>query len=108
MTAPTLRTPNDVVAAVPYLFGFHPADSLVVLAVRERSLVLQLRVDLPPPSLLEATTVQVTRAIAGHAPTGVIIMGYGLVVATAGALRAVRAAMVAQRVPILDVLRVRG
>jgi hypothetical protein len=108
MTAPTLRTPNDVVAAVPYLFGFHPADSLVVLAVRDGRLVLQLRVDLPPPSLVAATTAQVAQTIARHAPTGVIIMGYGLVVTIAGTLRAVRAAMGALRVPVLDVLRVCG
>src|SRR4051812_9307565 len=27
-----LRSPADVVSAIPYLIGFHPADSVVVLA----------------------------------------------------------------------------
>ncbi len=28
-----LRTPADLISAVPYLLGFHPADSVVVLAL---------------------------------------------------------------------------
>jgi Domain of unknown function (DUF4192) len=46
-----LKTPTDIVDAVPYLLGFQPHDSLVVLSLRgERKRVgLTARVDLPPP-----------------------------------------------------------
>jgi hypothetical protein len=47
-----LNDPGDLVAAVPHLLGFHPADSLVVVAVRAADgmlarLGLCLRADLP-------------------------------------------------------------
>jgi hypothetical protein len=56
MTTPThtdvtITAPGDLVAALPYLLGFHPVDSLIVLGQRGTGteLGLALRVDLPPP-----------------------------------------------------------
>ncbi|MGH8868654.1 MAG: DUF4192 domain-containing protein [Actinomycetes bacterium] len=51
--APTrvrLSSPGDVLAAVPHLLGFHPADSLVVVSLRGRTgrVGLCARMDLPP------------------------------------------------------------
>ncbi|MDT4993731.1 MAG: hypothetical protein QOH97_3623, partial [Actinoplanes sp.] len=58
-----LRGPAEIVAAVPYLLGFHPTDSFVVLAVHRDHLVSVLRLDLPEagtdddyPSLLHGLT----------------------------------------------------
>ncbi|MEU4802436.1 DUF4192 domain-containing protein [Actinosynnema sp. NPDC023587] len=42
-----LRTPGDVIAALPYLLGFHPADSLVLLILEGGSIAQTLRLDLP-------------------------------------------------------------
>jgi hypothetical protein len=50
MTKPTtltLSTPDDVLAAVPLLLGFHPEESLVVLTAGGRSRPFHARVDLP-------------------------------------------------------------
>ncbi|GGL00218.1 hypothetical protein Sme01_37210 [Sphaerisporangium melleum] len=58
-TTPILLTsPDDVLGAVPYLLGFHPADSLVVIAFAGRGARGRLRVttrwDLPiPPGELD-------------------------------------------------------
>ncbi|MDR1807775.1 MAG: DUF4192 domain-containing protein [Propionibacteriaceae bacterium] len=41
-----LHEPAELVAAVPYLLGFHPADSAVLLCLDDRRLVLMTRVDL--------------------------------------------------------------
>ena len=47
-TRVTLRTPDDVLAKVPFLVGFHPQESLVVLAFGpDQQLLFTLRVDLP-------------------------------------------------------------
>ncbi|HEX4249144.1 MAG TPA: DUF4192 domain-containing protein [Pseudonocardia sp.] len=62
--APGLRTPEDLVAAVPYLLGFHPADSLVVVSTRtagQPGVEFTLRVDLPPPELV----TEMARELAG-------------------------------------------
>lgn len=47
-----LTHPADLVGALPYLLGFHPRDSLVVVTLRSGSpprVGLVLRADLPPP-----------------------------------------------------------
>jgi hypothetical protein len=45
-----LRTPEDVLARIPFALGFHPADSLVVIAVNANGRSdLVLRADLPAP-----------------------------------------------------------
>lgn len=41
-----LRGPAALVAAVPYLIGFHPQESLVLVALQQRRVLLTLRVDL--------------------------------------------------------------
>src|SRR5512144_616101 len=44
-----LRSPGEILALVPYLLGFHPSESLVLVAVRgpRRRIVCTLRWDLP-------------------------------------------------------------
>ena len=43
----TVRSEPDVLALVPYTFGFHPRDSLVMLALTEHGRPFHARVDLP-------------------------------------------------------------
>lgn len=46
MRTASIRTPDDVIRAVPYLLGFHPRESLVLLALAGSRLVLTVRLDL--------------------------------------------------------------
>lgn len=46
-TAIRLRRPDELLAAVPYLLGFHPSDSLVLILTRAGRLHLVCRHDLP-------------------------------------------------------------
>ena len=59
-----LRTPADIVEAVPYFVGFHPDNSVVLMSLRgERSRVgLTLRQDLPPPQQVD----DCARTLANH------------------------------------------
>ena len=47
----TVKTPHDLLAAVPFLIGYHPTDSLVLISVKSDSLEMAMRVDFPinPP-----------------------------------------------------------
>lgn len=47
-TAPTLRvtSPADLLQAIPYLLGFHPQDSLVLVGLADARLVVTVRIDL--------------------------------------------------------------
>jgi hypothetical protein len=60
-----VRDPGELIAALPFLIGFHPRDSLLVVAfggASGRRLGLTQRVDLPGPEHAEA----VCRALAGN------------------------------------------
>ncbi|GII54783.1 hypothetical protein Pth03_31720 [Planotetraspora thailandica] len=70
----TLRTPSDILAAVPYVVGFHPADSLVVLGFGGTELLLTTRWDLrPEPRGLE----QLGPLLRREKITMAVIVGYG-------------------------------
>ena len=43
----TVKTPADLVSAVPFLIGYHPVNSLVVISVKNDALEMAMRVDLP-------------------------------------------------------------
>jgi Domain of unknown function (DUF4192) len=77
-----VTTPADLIAALPYLLGFHPHESLVLVATHGRSggsLGLTLRVDLPPPRHRRAVADAVAGKLMLGAPTGaaVIVVGAG-------------------------------
>jgi hypothetical protein len=43
-----VRHPDELLAIIPYLIGFHPAESIVAVFVRSGRIVLTARMDLPP------------------------------------------------------------
>lgn len=50
-----LRSPDALLAALPYLLGFHPTESAVLVWLRSGRIVLTQRIDLPPePAALPA------------------------------------------------------
>lgn len=42
-----VKTPADLVSAVPFLIGYHPTNSLVVISVKDDALEMAMRVDMP-------------------------------------------------------------
>jgi len=75
-----LRNPGELLAALPYLIGFHPRDSLLFIAFggsSGRRIELTQRVDLPPP----ADAPVVCRALAANtlraSPAGVAVVVVG-------------------------------
>ena len=75
-----LRNPGELLAALPYLLGFHPRDSLLFIAFggdSGRRIQLTQRIDLPCPD--DAPTV--CRALAANtlrtAPAGVAVVVVG-------------------------------
>jgi hypothetical protein len=73
-----LHGPLDVLGAVPYLIGFHPHDSLVVLGVRDMALRVAGRADLPrDPSGVVASALGLRTMLQEHGVDALIIVGYG-------------------------------
>lgn len=43
----TLTSPHDLIAAIPFLIGYHPEDSLVVVSIKDNSVGMAMRIDYP-------------------------------------------------------------
>lgn len=70
----TLTSPTDVLAAVPYLLGFHPTSSLVVIGLADSRVKVVTRWSLPLPS---GTLDAVLPLFEREEVTDIVIVGYG-------------------------------
>jgi hypothetical protein len=101
-----LRGPAELLSAMPYLLGFHPANSLVVLGLRGPGLHLQLRGDLPGDHAAAAVLADhYGRLFRRNGLDGALLIGYGPPERAEPFLRTVAAAMRVRGVAVLDMLR---
>jgi hypothetical protein len=77
----SIRTQSELVAAIPALMGFHPRDSLVVLAIVGEGgsrLGLTLRIDLPPPEVAAEVAPDLAaaavRTLLRDSPSGAVVV----------------------------------
>jgi hypothetical protein len=105
-----LSEPVDVLAAVPYLVGYHPTESLVLLGLRGRQLIFTARYDLPaldsPRRVLRATVEHLLDVVARQSLTGVLIVAFGSEERARPLAMAARDACARTGLDVLDVLRV--
>ncbi|MFU8873348.1 DUF4192 domain-containing protein [Micromonospora sp. SL4-19] len=102
-----VRSPADLIAAVPYLLGFHPAESVVVVALRGRRVVFAARGDLPDPgSDPRPAARHLAGVVARQGTESATVIGYGPAARVTGAVDAVGAALDASGLLVLDTLRV--
>ena len=71
-----LRGPADVVAVLPYQLGYHPQDSIVLIALHGRSVGLIERIDLPPPRDAEQVGRVLVAPLLDDRPEAVMLVGY--------------------------------
>ncbi len=107
-----LKEPADVVAMVPYLIGFTPVESLVVLALQgpRRRLGPCMRVDLADDR--DGAEVQgryLGDLIAAHGFSPVILVAYSVDAARADAVvQPLRRGLARRRVQVIEALRADG
>ncbi|MFU8851331.1 DUF4192 domain-containing protein [Micromonospora sp. SL1-18] len=102
-----VRSPGDLVAAVPYLLGFHPAESVVVVALRGRRVVFAARGDLPEPGADPRPAARhLAQVVARQGTESATVIGYGPAARVTGAVDAVGEALNASGLLVLDALRV--
>lgn len=51
----TLTSPHDLLAAIPFLIGYHPTDSLVIVSLKEDCVGMAMRVDYPSIEGVDST-----------------------------------------------------
>lgn len=95
-----VRFPADLLAAVPYLIGFHPAESVVVVGVRGERLAVAVRGDLPPAA------DHMAEVVARQRVTAATVIGYGPADQVRPGVIGVRDALLRHGIEIYDVLRV--
>jgi hypothetical protein len=72
----TLRGPGDVLATLPYQLGYHPAESVVVVALDGRRLAFVARCDIPPESGVTETVEALVEPIVRERFGAVVLVGY--------------------------------
>ena len=106
ISLPALRTPIDVLAVVPYLLGFAPEDSLVVLGLRGRRLVFQARSDLVAPDSVDESASHLAGVIGRQRVDAVLMVGYGSDVRVTPHALGLRAALGNEGIHVLEAMRV--
>lgn len=79
LTRPTvsLGEPGEIAVALPYLLGYRPAESIVLVSLggpSGRRVGLTVRADLPPPEHGPALARALTRSLAQDRPDGVLLV----------------------------------
>jgi hypothetical protein len=107
----TLREASDVVAMVPYLVGYLPAESLVVIGLTgpRQQVGPVLRADLPLPEDLAAAATQVSAVFSQHRVPGALVIGFSVAAARVeAAVRALVGALNDVGVRVVDAVRADG
>jgi Domain of unknown function (DUF4192) len=71
-----LRSPHELLAVVPFVLGFCPANSIVVLCLRDHRLGLTQRLDLPRPEHARQVALALMPSLVVEDPDGVVLIGY--------------------------------
>ncbi|WP_433432014.1 DUF4192 domain-containing protein [Nonomuraea sp. CA-141351] len=101
-----LSHPTDYLAIVPYLLGFHPTLSLVILAFHDQALVNTMRHDLPDcPHEARDLIATSLNILARHHADEVAVIGYGPAGQLIPLLEDVREALSSAEVRIRQLLR---
>ncbi|HEX8509596.1 MAG TPA: DUF4192 domain-containing protein [Propionibacteriaceae bacterium] len=69
-------SPADLLALVPYLLGFRPEESLVVVLIRSGQVLLTARIDLPPVSSHREVTGQMADLATQHSADAMVVFAY--------------------------------
>lgn len=112
MTTLKVSSPAELISAVPYLIGFHPADSLTVVAMRAHQIVFAVRIDLPelgaPDEQARAAVLHLASVVAQQEVQAVTLIGYGEAARVTPAVLRISDAFRRIGLVILDELRVEG
>jgi len=78
MTTQTIRlsSPVDLITSLPYMLGFHPKRSVVLVNLHDTRLGLAQRIDIPPPEHTQDAARAMVEPMLKDYPTTVVLLGY--------------------------------
>jgi len=71
-----LTSPHELLAVVPYLLGFNPTNSIMVLCLTNNRLGLTQRLDLPRPEHARQVALALMPSLVVENPDSVVLIGY--------------------------------
>ncbi len=71
-----VRRPDELLAIIPYLVGFHPDESIVVVFIKSNRILLTARMDLPPESAGDELAEQIDYLAKRHRAHGLALVVY--------------------------------
>ena len=101
----------DVLAAVPFLLGYHPTDSIVVVGVHRQLHRMTVRYDLPPagvdiPDYLTARVGDPVTVLLQLGVSAVLLIGYGEADRVADSVRWLHHAYQSAGIDVLEALHI--
>jgi hypothetical protein len=99
----SLRSPADMIAAIPYLLGFHPTESMVVVGMRDNRIEFAARGDLDAPA---GSVDYYTSVVLRQDVEAVAVLGYGPADLVDGPVRETSAALERHGLTLVEALRV--
>jgi hypothetical protein len=99
-----VRSAADLIAVTPYLLGFHPADSIVVIGTVGRIVTFVARHDLPPPGSDGAGWI--APIVARQTVEAVAVLGFGPDDPVTRTVEALAAALVSSGLLVPEKLRI--
>lgn len=109
---PTIRVncTEDLLALIPFLLGFHPDDSLVLIAIEDSGIPVTARLNLPtsdePLAQLPAALDALITNLKTRAGVSVVLVGYGPAAQVQAAVDAAADALHGEGIRIHEMLRV--
>ena len=69
----TLTSPHDLLAAIPFLIGYHPQNSLVLVSLKSDAVGMAMRVDLPSDIAIESYDLLASHFVREDAEAALIV-----------------------------------
>lgn len=70
---PTLTSANDLITAIPFLIGFHPTNSIVLISVKDGAIGLAMRIDLPERLMSEQIDLLAHHFLRDHSEAALVV-----------------------------------
>ncbi|MEV0734083.1 DUF4192 domain-containing protein [Polymorphospora sp. NPDC050346] len=100
-------SPVDLLALVPYLLGYHPGDSIVIVGLHDQRVRFAARTSLPEdPDTPDSVAQDVAAVMARQFVQETLIIGYGPQEQVVAATDAITVALHGVNLPVRDSLRV--
>ena len=104
----SLRNPNELIAAVPFLLGYRPHDSIVLIGLDDTRITVTGRVALPDTADDLDAFATIVRALHNNDVSAAVLIGFGPADRVTRCIDRLRDAITDSGIELVDALRVDG